>query len=91
MGFWPRRCAYHGWRFDARGKCLVIPQSDSGGRDEAQKAACAKVYPTKVRLSPGLIPHTNNIPGQPPALSGADFFMMDVHRVSLVCGRPRES
>ena len=42
------RCAYHAWRFDADGKCLSIPQSDSGGRDEAQPKACAKVYPTQV-------------------------------------------
>eukprot|EP00752_Nemacystus_decipiens_P010524 g9372.t1 len=41
-------CAYHAWRFDADGKCLSIPQSDSGGRDEAQPKACAKVYPTQV-------------------------------------------
>ncbi|CAM9724008.1 unnamed protein product [Pylaiella littoralis] len=40
--------AYHGWRFDADGKCLRIPQSDAGGRDEAQPKACAKVYPTQV-------------------------------------------
>lgn len=43
------RCAYHGWRFDSDGKCLSIPQSESGGRDEAQVAACPKVYPTHVR------------------------------------------
>ncbi|CAM9359571.1 unnamed protein product [Ascophyllum nodosum] len=41
-------CAYHAWRFDADGKCLSIPQSESGGRDEAQPKACAKVYPTQV-------------------------------------------
>ncbi|CAM9359646.1 unnamed protein product [Ascophyllum nodosum] len=41
-------CAYHAWRFDADGKCLNIPQSESGGRDEAQPKACAKVYPTQV-------------------------------------------
>eukprot|EP00903_Cladosiphon_okamuranus_P022582 g20777.t1 len=41
-------CAYHGWRFDSDGKCLSIPQSDSGGRDEAAPNACAKVYPTQV-------------------------------------------
>ncbi|CAM9591100.1 unnamed protein product [Scytosiphon promiscuus] len=41
-------CAYHAWRFDADGKCLSIPQSDRGGKDEAQPKACAKVYPTQV-------------------------------------------
>ncbi|CAN0003370.1 unnamed protein product [Scytosiphon promiscuus] len=41
-------CAYHAWRFDADGKCLSIPQSDNGGKDEAQPKACAKVYPTQV-------------------------------------------
>eukprot|EP00904_Undaria_pinnatifida_P002163 jgi/Undpi1/11948/HiC_scaffold_4.g01647.m1 len=41
-------CAYHAWRFDSDGKCLSIPQSESGGRDEAQPSACAKVYPTQV-------------------------------------------
>ncbi|CAM9198298.1 unnamed protein product, partial [Sphacelaria rigidula] len=41
-------CAYHGWRFDADGKCLKIPQSDRDGRDEAQPAACAAAHPTKV-------------------------------------------
>ncbi|CAM9304440.1 unnamed protein product [Scytosiphon promiscuus] len=41
-------CAYHAWRFDADGKCLIIPQSDRGGKDEAQPKACAKVYPTQV-------------------------------------------
>ncbi|CAN0442832.1 unnamed protein product, partial [Ectocarpus sp. 8 AP-2014] len=40
-------CAYHAWRFDADGKCLSIPQSDRGGKDEAQPKACAKVYPTQ--------------------------------------------
>ncbi|CAN0374605.1 unnamed protein product, partial [Laminaria digitata] len=41
-------CAYHGWRFDNDGKCLSIPQSERGGKDEALTAACAKVYPTQV-------------------------------------------
>ncbi|CAM9115130.1 unnamed protein product [Ectocarpus fasciculatus] len=41
-------CAYHAWRFDADGKCLNIPQSDRGGKDEARPKACAKVYPTQV-------------------------------------------
>ncbi|CAM9176121.1 unnamed protein product [Ectocarpus sp. 13 AM-2016] len=41
-------CAYHAWRFDADGKCLSIPQSDRGGKDEAQPKACAKIYPTQV-------------------------------------------
>ncbi|CAM9136641.1 unnamed protein product [Sphacelaria rigidula] len=41
-------CAYHAWRFDADGKCLKIPQSNRNGRDEAQPAACAVSYPTKV-------------------------------------------
>ncbi|CAM9289043.1 unnamed protein product, partial [Hapterophycus canaliculatus] len=41
-------CAYHAWRFDADGKCLSIPQSDKGGKDEAQPKACVKVYPTQV-------------------------------------------
>ena len=45
------RCAYHGWRFDSDGKCLSIPQSERGGKDEAQDAACTKVYPTQVRQS----------------------------------------
>ena len=45
------RCAYHGWRFDSDGKCLSIPQSERGGKDEAQAAACTKVYPTQVRQS----------------------------------------
>ena len=43
------RCAYHGWRFDSDGKCLKIPQSEKGGKDEAHAAACPKVYPTQVR------------------------------------------
>ena len=45
------RCAYHGWRFDSNGKCLRIPQSESGGKDEIQAAACAKAYPTQVTWS----------------------------------------
>lgn len=43
------RCTYHAWRFDADGKCLSIPQSDKGGKDESNPKACAKVYPTQVR------------------------------------------
>lgn len=41
-------CAYHAWRFDSDGKCLTIPQSERGGKDEALIAACAKAYPTQV-------------------------------------------
>ncbi|CAM9329150.1 unnamed protein product, partial [Ectocarpus sp. 12 AP-2014] len=41
-------CAYHAWRFDADGKCLSIPQSDRGGKDETNPRACAKLYPTQV-------------------------------------------
>lgn len=46
------RCAYHAWRFDADGKCLSIPQSGRGGKDESQPAACAKVYPTQAWSTP---------------------------------------
>lgn len=42
------RCTYHAWRFDSDGKCLSIPQSDKGGKDENNPKACAKVYPTQV-------------------------------------------
>ncbi|CAM9184538.1 unnamed protein product [Scytosiphon promiscuus] len=41
-------CTYHAWRFDADGKCLSIPQSDRGGKDEASPRACMKPYPTQV-------------------------------------------
>eukprot|EP00903_Cladosiphon_okamuranus_P017658 g16261.t1 len=41
-------CTYHAWRFDSDGKCLDIPQSDKGGKDESNPRACAKVYPTQV-------------------------------------------
>ena len=44
----PPRCAYHAWRFDSDGKCLSIPQSERGGKDEAQDRACVKHYPTQV-------------------------------------------
>lgn len=42
------RCAYHAWRFNSAGECLSIPQSNNGGRDEVQPAACARVHPTQV-------------------------------------------
>jgi phenylpropionate dioxygenase-like ring-hydroxylating dioxygenase large terminal subunit len=43
------RCAYHGWKFDVRGRCLEIPTMDRGAatyenlRERAQLAA----YPTQ--------------------------------------------
>ena len=43
------RCAYHAWRFDSDGKCVKIPQSERGGKDEARAAACIKPYPTQAR------------------------------------------
>eukprot|EP00904_Undaria_pinnatifida_P002166 jgi/Undpi1/11950/HiC_scaffold_4.g01649.m1 len=42
------RCAYHAWRFNSEGKCLNIPQSERGGKDELSPAACLEVYPTQV-------------------------------------------
>lgn len=58
-----QRCAYHAWRFDSDGKCLSIPQSDRGGKDEAQPAACAKVYPTQVLFRFSFLCHTMYSPG----------------------------
>ena len=39
------RCAYHGWKFDADGKCLETPTVPS---DEAyRERVCLKSYPTR--------------------------------------------
>jgi phenylpropionate dioxygenase-like ring-hydroxylating dioxygenase large terminal subunit len=43
-------CAYHGWRFDADGKCVSIPQSidkETEAKHCANSKSCAIAYPTQ--------------------------------------------
>ncbi|MEY3255793.1 MAG: Phenoxybenzoate dioxygenase subunit alpha [Cyanobacteriota bacterium] len=43
-------CAYHGWRFDAEGKCVSIPQSidkETEAKHCANSKSCAIAYPTQ--------------------------------------------
>lgn len=42
------RCVYHGWKFDADGRCLDIPNMQPGrARDNIMKRARIKAYPTR--------------------------------------------
>lgn len=46
------QCAYHGWEFDAAGKCHEIPSADIETCERAceMKRSCAKTYPSTVAL-----------------------------------------
>lgn len=66
------RCPYHGWRFDADGRCVAIPSSPEGLIPSATQA---RSYPVEVR--DGLIwtclddaADAANIPGLPMAPDG---------------------
>ncbi|MBP0021595.1 MAG: Rieske 2Fe-2S domain-containing protein [Cyanobacteria bacterium SBLK] len=40
-------CSYHGWQFDAKGKCQRIPQSDRNPPNEKNSQFCATVLPVQ--------------------------------------------
>jgi len=45
-------CAYHGWRFDSKGNCVSIPQSQdkqTEARHCSNRKSCAVAYPTQER------------------------------------------
>jgi phenylpropionate dioxygenase-like ring-hydroxylating dioxygenase large terminal subunit len=45
---WGIRCAYHGWKFDADGRCVDMPNMPSGPqRDAARERIRLRAYPTR--------------------------------------------
>ncbi len=49
-------CAYHGWRFDERGACVLVPQIEDAelqARACDSPRSCVKSYPVKVRRGRG--------------------------------------
>eukprot|EP01023_Acetabularia_acetabulum_P045562 TRINITY_DN4626_c0_g1_i1.p1 TRINITY_DN4626_c0_g1~~TRINITY_DN4626_c0_g1_i1.p1 ORF type:complete len:530 (-),score=73.31 TRINITY_DN4626_c0_g1_i1:1081-2670(-) len=43
------QCAYHAWRFNAKGECVKIPQAEAEMADKlcGNEKGCANVYPTQ--------------------------------------------
>lgn len=41
-------CSYHGWQFDAQGKCQSVPQAEADFQPQQQAHLCATVLPTQV-------------------------------------------
>lgn len=41
-------CSYHGWQFDGRGVCQVVPQAEANFQPDKQPQLCATVLPSQV-------------------------------------------
>ena len=65
------RCVYHGWKFDARGRCLELPTLDEGpARDRVQGRLQLRALPV---IEAGDIVWAYLGPGDPPPLSQLEF------------------
>src|ERR1700737_1675673 len=73
------RCVYHGWKFDAAGNCVDMPNEppDSGFKDKIQRAS----YPSAERNGPIWV--YMGAAAQPPALPDLEWNLVPERHVVL--------